>query len=203
MKTSVKIGCLRSDSISNSFTCRLIKVLIQQTEVRGRVSKYVINGIKTAVTDVIGFLCLSLGSSTVQLHDSLRSRRACACSEASCSSQNGVRAWGVYSQRAAFCYAFFFFWQKGIHKEMFPAYRGKCLSSKAVHNWAEKFSQPRSKVTDDARLSWNGGAEVAETTVERLLHCGDRRTGKAIGQVYQCWWRICREITCFTFYIHL
>jgi hypothetical protein len=33
-----------------------------------------------------------------------------------------------------------------------------------------------------------------------------------MGQVYQCWWRICREInvffsganvTCFTFYIHL
>jgi hypothetical protein len=28
--------------------------------------------------DIIGFLCVSLGSSTVQLHDSLGSRRACA-----------------------------------------------------------------------------------------------------------------------------
>jgi hypothetical protein len=27
-----------------------------------------------------------------------------------------------------------------------------------------------------------------------LLCCGFRRTGEAIGQVYQCWWRICREI---------
>jgi hypothetical protein len=26
---------------------------------------------------------------------------------------------------------------------------------------------------------------------------GFRRTGKAIGQVYQCWWRICREIILF------
>jgi hypothetical protein len=34
---------------------------------------------------------------------------------------------------------------------------------------------------------------MAETTVERLLCCGFRRTGKATGQVYQCWWRICRE----------
>jgi hypothetical protein len=62
------------------------------------------------------------------------------------------------------------------------------------------------------RRGWNGGAEVAETTVKRLLCCGFRRTGKATGQVYQCLWRICREInvffpgsntTCFTFYIHL
>jgi hypothetical protein len=32
--------------------------------------------------DVIGSLCVSLGSSSVQLHDSLGSRHACACSEA-------------------------------------------------------------------------------------------------------------------------
>jgi hypothetical protein len=35
---------------------------------------------------------------------------------------------------------------------------------------------------------------VAETTPKRLLCCGFRRTGKAMGQVYQCWWRIRREI---------
>jgi hypothetical protein len=56
--------------------------------------------------------------------------------------------------------------------------------------------------------------EKVERTVKRLLFCGFRRTGKAMGQVYQCWWRIRREInvfffppgsniTCFTFYIHL
>jgi hypothetical protein len=27
---------------------------------------------------------------------------------------------------------------KDIHKDMFSVYGGKCLSSKAVHNWAEK-----------------------------------------------------------------
>jgi hypothetical protein len=32
--------------------------------------------------DVIGFLCVSLGNSTVHVHDNLDSRRACACSEA-------------------------------------------------------------------------------------------------------------------------
>jgi hypothetical protein len=58
---------------------------------------------------------------------------------------------------------------KDIHKEMFPAYGGKCLCNKAVQNWVEKFSQGRSKVA-----------------VKRLLCYGFRRTGKAMGQVYQC-----------------
>jgi hypothetical protein len=47
-------------------------------------------------------------------------------------------------------------------------------------------------------------------TVKRLRCCKFRRTGKTMGQVYQYWWGLCREInvfpgsniTCFTFYIH-
>jgi hypothetical protein len=35
---------------------------------------------------------------------------------------------------------------------------------------------------------------VSETTITRILFCGFRRTGKAMGQVYQCWWRVFREI---------
>jgi hypothetical protein len=72
--------------------------------------------------------------------------------------------------------------EKNIHKKWFPLYGGKCLSRKAVHNWVEKFSQGRLKVADDGRPS----AEVTETKVKRLLCCGFRRTGKAMGQVYQC-----------------
>jgi hypothetical protein len=61
-------------------------------------------------------------------------------------------------------------WAKGlnakdIHKEIFPVYGGKF---KVVHNWVEKFSQKRSKVADEARP----GAEVAETTVKRLICYG-------------------------------
>jgi hypothetical protein len=53
-------------------------------------------------------------------------------------------------QHSAVC----FLWAKGlnvkdIHKETFPGYGGKCLLHKAVHKWVEKFSQGRSKVTDD------------------------------------------------------
>jgi hypothetical protein len=39
---------------------------------------------------------------------------------------------------------------------------------------------------------------VAETTVKRLLCCGFRRTGKAMGQVCQCSWRICLELNVFS-----
>jgi hypothetical protein len=60
--------------------------------IRGRDSKQVTDGSKTAVMDVIGFLCVSLGSSTVQLHGSLGSRRVCPCSEVGFSSQIGYRA---------------------------------------------------------------------------------------------------------------
>jgi hypothetical protein len=38
---------------------------------------------------------------------------------------------------------------------------------------------------------------VAETTVKRLLYCGFRRSDKAMGRVYHCWWRTCREINVF------
>jgi hypothetical protein len=53
------------------------------------------------------------------------------------------------------------------------------LSRKTVQNWVEKFSQGRSKLADDTRP----GMEVSETTVKRLLFCGFRRTGKAMGQI--------------------
>jgi hypothetical protein len=142
------------------------------------------NGNKTAVMKVIWFLCVSLGSSTVQLHDSLGSRRASSCSEAGLSSQHGDGAGGVYYQRVGF-YAVFVGKRikcEGYSQKMVSDYGRKGLSRKAVHNWAEKFSQESSKVADDARP----GAEVAETIFKRLLCCGFRRTGKAIGQVFQC-----------------
>jgi hypothetical protein len=49
----------------------------------------------------------------------------------------------------------------------------------------------------DVRKSQMMPGEVAETTVKRLQCCGFRRTGKAIGQVYRCWLKICREINVF------
>jgi hypothetical protein len=57
---------------------------------------------------------------------------------------------------------------KDIHKETFPVYGGKCLLHKAVHNWVQKFSQGRLKVTDDARQD----EVVAETTAKKLYAAG-------------------------------
>jgi hypothetical protein len=141
--------------------------------------------------DVISFLCVSLGSSTIQLHDSLGSRSACACSEAGFSSQNDDRVFGVYYRRATYFYGQGLD-EKNIRKEMFPVYDGKCLSREAIHKWAKKFSRGHSIVANTARL----GVEVAKTTVKRLSGCGFRCTGKAMRQMYQCW-RICREINFF------
>jgi hypothetical protein len=122
-----------------------LRTRVSHIHIRGRVT----NGSKTAIMHVMGFLYVPLGSSTVQLHDSLGSRRACACSVAGFSSQNGDLATGVYYRRAAFCCAFL--WAKGlnakdIHKELFPVYGGKCLSCKSVHSWVEKSSQGRSAI---------------------------------------------------------
>jgi hypothetical protein len=50
----------------------------------------------------------------------------------------------------------------------------------------------KSQVMPDRVRKWS------ETTVERLLCCGFRRTGKAMGQVYPCWWRICQQINVFS-----
>jgi hypothetical protein len=77
----------------------------------------------------------------------------------------------------------FFFGTKGlnakdIHKEMVPVYGGKCLSRKAVHNWVDK----RSKTFVETEVrKW------LRQQSKRLLCCGFRRTGKAMGQVYQRW----------------
>jgi hypothetical protein len=131
---------------------------------------------------VIHSLCVSLGNSTIH---GLGSRQA--YSEAGFSSQTVDRAWGYTTEEQRSVVRFL--WVKGpnskdIYKEMFLVYGGKCLSGKAVHNWVENVS---------LLMSLKRRCGVAET-VKALLCCGFRRTGKAMGQVYQCWWRICREI---------
>jgi hypothetical protein len=64
-----------------------------------------------------------------------------------------------------------FLWAKDIHKELFPVYGGKCLSREAVHNWADKFTQGRSKVAGagfDARVRrWDECMNVGGGYVEK------------------------------------
>jgi hypothetical protein len=91
---------------------------------------------------------------------------------------------------------FFFLWAKGlntkdIRKEMFPANGGKCFSRKAVYNWVTNVSL----MTKRLKRSCGSGRDNSQKT---SMCCGFRRTGKAMGQVYQCWWKICREINAFS-----
>jgi hypothetical protein len=96
-----------------------------------------------------------LGSSTVQLHDSLGIRRVCECSEDVSVVKLATELEECATEEQRSVVRFFFLWVRGlnakdIYKEMLPVYGGKCLPHKAVHNWVEKFSHGRSKVTDDA-----------------------------------------------------
>jgi hypothetical protein len=146
--------------------------------------------------NVIGFLCVSLGSSTVQLHDGVGSRRTCACSEICFGSRNGDRAWEVYYRKTKFLCALFC----GENNSMLRIFIKKCflftVGSVCPVKW---FTTGSRKVTHVSLMKkrLSGDAQVAETTVKRLLCCGFQRSRKAIGQFYQCWWRICREIHFF------
>jgi hypothetical protein len=85
---------------------------------RGTVTKQLTNETERAAMHVICFLFVPLGSSTVQLHESLGSRRASACLEVCFSTQNGGHAWRVHYRKTALCSA----WAKvlnakDIHKE--------------------------------------------------------------------------------------
>jgi hypothetical protein len=140
--------------------------------------------------DVIGFVCVSLDSSTVPIHYILGRRHACACLEAGFSSKNGDRAWGVYYRRAAFCCA------KDVHKENFHVYDGKCLSRKAVHNWVANVTlmkrlkrRCRSRCDNSQKTSM---LRVSGTSVSVLVEVMSRNK----------WFFFQVRMTCFMFYIH-
>jgi hypothetical protein len=103
--------------------------------------------------------CVSLGSSTVQLYDSLGKRRTYPCSVADFSSKYGDNSWECTTVELGS--ALRFLWAnrlnaKGIHKEMFPVHGWTSLSCQAIHTWVGKYSQGHSKVAHGGRpvLKW-------------------------------------------------
>jgi hypothetical protein len=79
-------------------------------------------------------------------------------------------------------------WAKGlnannIYKEMFSVYCGKCLSRKEVHSCVKKRGK---SFADDEGVETEVRKWLRQQS-KRLLCCRFRRTGKARGQVYQCW----------------
>jgi ABC-type Na+ transport system ATPase subunit NatA len=102
--------------------------------------------------DVIGFLYVSLGSSTVQLRDSLDAHAHVHRLLSVVKMATVLEECITEEQRSG---VLFFCEQNGlstkdVHKEMFSVYGGKCLSRKADRKLVEKFSQVRSKVAEDA-----------------------------------------------------
>jgi hypothetical protein len=112
--------------------------------------------------DVIGFLCVSLGSSTVQLHDSIGTftiifhNNKVSVADAHTYVQRLVlvvkmatllEEYTTEMEHPVVCSL----WTKklnakDIHKEMFPVYGGKCLSRKAVHSWVANVSRMTKKL---------------------------------------------------------
>jgi hypothetical protein len=96
---------------------------------------------------------------------------------------------------------------KDIHKGIFLASGEHCLSCKGVHCWAKKCDK---YFANDEEVETEMRKWLRQQSQVFFLCCEFRRTGKAMGQVYQCWWRICQEINIFpglniisfTFYIH-
>jgi hypothetical protein len=183
----------------------------------GRVSKYVTNGSKIDVMDVIGGLCVSLGRSTVSFMTVWVADKACACSDAGFSSQNGHRAWGCTTEEKSSIVRFY-----NQEERMQSIFIKKCFlftvesvcRLKRFATWSRnslKDVRKSQMMPDHVALLRLRQEQLVEITIKRLLCFRFRRTCKAMEEVYECWWRICREtkffpisnITYFTFYIHL
>jgi hypothetical protein len=122
---------------------------------------------------------------SVQLHNGLGYRCTNACSEVGFSSQNGDRAWVCYWRAV-------FYGQKDSVQRISIK---KCFlftvgSVYHIKPWWETFHL--------WGRGWNGGTKVSGTVVKRLVCCWFRCTGRPVGQMYQCWWRICWEINVFS-----
>jgi hypothetical protein len=116
--------------------------------------------------NVIGFLYVSLGGSTVQLHDKSvtgllkleKTRFVHVHRRVSVVKMATVLECPTEEQRTV-C---IFLWAKElnaiyIHNKIFPVYGGKFLSLKAIRNWVQKLSEGFSKVAKSVgmRVDWN------------------------------------------------
>jgi hypothetical protein len=64
---------------------------------------------------------------------------------------------------------------------------GSVLRREAFHNWIEEHDK---RFADDEEVETEVRKWLRQQSKDLLLCCGFRRTGKAIGQMYECWWRI-------------
>jgi hypothetical protein len=141
--------------------------------------------------DVIGFLCVSLCSRTVQFHESLGSRRAWARPVVIMATVLEVCTTEDQSSVALFC------GQKNSMKRIFTkkyflfTFGSVCRVKRFTtgSRKVENISLMMKRLKRRCGIGWHNS--------QKLLFCTFRRTGKAMGKVFQCWRRICREINVF------
>jgi hypothetical protein len=99
-----------------------------------------------------------------------------------------------------------FLWAKGlnvkhIHKEIFLFGVGSVCPVKRLTTGSRNYLKDDRKsqmMPDHITLLRLRQKQLCRgTTFKRLLCCGFRRTRKSMRQVYQCRWKVCREINVF------
>jgi hypothetical protein len=112
--------------------------------IRGTDSKYVTNGSKTVIMNVISFICVSLDGSTVQLNDSQGSRRAAHVQRLVSIVKYPSCLWSILPTNSVLLCVLL--WVKGrnakdINKEMFLFTVGSVCSVKRFHLGGKCFSE--------------------------------------------------------------
>jgi hypothetical protein len=161
--------------------------------------------------DAIGFPCVLISSSTVHLHESLCSRRACACSEAGFSSQNVDCAWGVYYRRAAFCCSIFCgktnSMQRMFTKKCFLFTVGSVCRVKRFTTGSRNFNKDfrKSQMVPDQARKWlrEESKHFYAAGIDALVRRWDSCINVGGGYVENQMFLSGSGITYFTFYIHL
>jgi len=77
---------------------------------------------------------------------------------------------------------------KDTHKEMLPMYGEHCLSRQAVHNWVQKFSEGRTSIEDEHRVSRLVDIATPATLqhVEDIIRADRRVTINAVTTAIGC-----------------
>jgi hypothetical protein len=154
--------------------------------------------------NVICFLFVSLGSSIVQLHYSLGSRRA--CSEAGFSSQNGDRVRIVLSKSSVLLYAFC--GQKDSMQRIsidkcFLFVFGSVCRVKRFHLGGKRFADDEEIETEVRKWLRQQSKDFYAVGFDALVKRYDKCINVAEGYVEKQIILPCQHIICSTFYIYL
>jgi hypothetical protein len=129
--------------------------------------------------DVTGSLCISLGSSTVQLHASPGRRRACACSHAGFSSQNGEQLEKCITKSSALLCVFFFVGKRIFIKKCFLFILGGVCSVKRFQLGGKCFAdveefetEVRKRLRQESKHFYAAGIDALVKRWDKCINVG-------------------------------